>query len=353
MTDPTNPGDSIRDVDQLEALLSEPTGEVIETMRRLDGDLLVLGAGGKMGPTLARMARRASDTAGVRRRVIGVSRFSTPGLQQRLESHGVLTIRSDLLDRRQLNELPAAANVIFMAAMKFGAPTAEIADQQSRTWAMNVYLPGMVCEKFRQSRIVAFSTGNVYPMVPVDSGGATEDVQPSPVGDYAMSCLGRERIFAHFSRQWGIPVALIRLNYANELRYGVLTDLARQVATGEPIDLTMGHFNAIWQGDANAMVLRALDHPASPPKVVNVAGPDTLSVRRVAEQFGELLQKPVRFTGREAPDALLSDGRLGHKLLGRGRIGPEQMIRWVADWQSRGGPTLGKPTKFQVRDGKF
>jgi nucleoside-diphosphate-sugar epimerase len=232
--------------------------------------------------------------------------------------------------------------------MKFGAT-----GQEATTWAMNTYLPGMTCEKFRNCRIVAYSTGNVYQMAPADGGGAAEDDPIGPIGDYAMSCLGRERMFDYFGRTLDVPVALIRLNYANELRYGVLTDVAQKVLAGQAVDVTMGYFNAIWQGDSNAMVLRALEHTASPPRAINVAGPDTLSVRQVAERFGDLLDKPVTFTGSEAPDALLSNGRLGYELLGRPRVTPEQMIRWVADWQLRGGPTLGKPTKFQVRDGKF
>ena len=339
---------SIEDAEHLEELLSRPTPEVVQTMRRLEGDLLILGACGKIGPTLARMARRASDEAGIERRVIAVDKLIPPRLRKRFESQGIELILADLLERRDLDELPDTANVIYMAAMKFGAT-----GQQPLTWAMNTYLPGLVCERFWQSRIVAYSTGNVYPLVPADGGGATESHPVGPIGDYAMSCLGRERIFTHFSRTLDIPVALLRLNYANELRYGVLTDVAQKVKAGDTINLTMGHFNAIWQGDANAMVLRALDHAAIPPLVVNVVGPDTLSVRKVAEEFGQLFQKPVNFTGTEAPDALLSDGQLGYELLGRPRVTPDQIIRWVADWQRRGGPTLGKATKFEVRDGQF
>jgi nucleoside-diphosphate-sugar epimerase len=338
----------IDDVDALEELLSRPTPEVVDTMWRLEGDLIVLGVGGKIGPSLARMARRAGDLAGVPRRVLGVARFSSPELRQSLESHGIETIPCDLLDRSALNALPEAPNVLYLAAMKFGST-----GQEATTWAMNCYLPGMVCEKFRASRIVAYSTGNVYAMVPPESGGPAEDDTLGPIGDYAMSCLGRERIFSHFSRTLRIPVALLRLNYAHEMRYGVMVDLAQQVLAGRPIDLTMGHFNAIWQGDSNAMTLRALDRAASPPRVVNLAGPATLSVRRVAERFGELLAKPVTLVGTEARDALLSSGRLGHELLGRPGVTVEQMIAWIADWQLRGGPTLGKPTHFQTRDGKF
>jgi hypothetical protein len=235
-----------------------------------------------------------------------------------------------------------------MAAMKFGST-----GREESTWAMNTHLPGLVCERFWRSRIVAFSTGNVYRMVPTDSGGAKEEDPLLPIGEYAMSCLGRERMFTYFSRILDIPVTLIRLNYANELRYGVLTDIALKVLKGDPIDVTMGYFNAIWQGDASAMVLRALEQVATPPTVLNVAGPETLSVRQVAEQFGKLFDKQATFTGEEAPDALLSDGQLGSDLLGQPRVGVEQIIGWVADWQLRGGATYGKPTRFEVRDGKF
>jgi len=339
---------SIRDVDQLEELLSRPTPEVIDTMGRLDGDLIVLGVGGKIGPTLARMARRASDQAGATRRIIGVSRFSNPNLEDQLHAHGIETLRCELLDREQLQALPEVRNVLYLAAMKFGST-----GQEEMTWAMNTYLPGMVAEKFHRSRIVAYSTGNVYAMAPVDGRGSAEGDPIAPVGDYAMSCLGRERMFGHFSRTLGTATALVRLNYAHEMRYGVLVDIAQQVMAGRPVDLAMGYFNAIWQGDSNAMTLRSFDHVASPPFVVNVAGPEVLSVRRVAEEFGRLLDKPVTFSGTESADALLSDGRLGYELLGPPTVGSEQMIRWIADWQLRAGPTLGKPTHFQTRDGKF
>ncbi len=338
----------IEDVEQLEDLLSWPTPEVVDTMGRLEGDLLVLGVGGKIGPSLARMARRASDLAGVPRRIVGVARFSSPDLRSNLHAYGIETIACDLLDRAALNALPDMPNVLYLAAMKFGST-----GQEAATWAMNCYLPGMVCEKYHASRIVAYSTGNVYAMSPPASGGPDENGTLGPVGDYAMSCLGRERIFSHFSRVLGIPVALLRLNYAHEMRYGVMVDLAQQILAGRAIDLTMGHFNAIWQGDTNAMTLRALDHAASPPRVVNLAGLDVLCVRRVAERLGELLDKPVAFSGSEAPDALLSNGRLGQELLGHPQVTVDQMLAWIADWQLRGGATLGKPTHFQTRDGKF
>ncbi|MHC4406026.1 MAG: NAD-dependent epimerase/dehydratase family protein [Planctomycetota bacterium] len=339
---------SVEDVEQLDELLSRPTPEVVETMGRLEGDVILLGVCGKIGPTLVRMARRASDEAGVSRRVIGVDKLVPPKLRKRFESQNIELICSDLLDPKQLDALPEVKNVIYMAAMKFGAT-----GQEALTWALNAYMPGLVCERFWRSRIVAYSTGNVYPMVPVDSGGATEQDRVGPVGEYAMSCLGRERILTHFAKTLDIPLAIVRLNYANELRYGTLTDVALKIIGGEPVDLCMGYFNAIWQGDANAMVLRALDQVAIPSAVINAAGPEALSVREIAERLGKLLDKPVEFTGTESPDALLSDGRLGYELLGRPQVTVDQMIRWVADWQRRGGPILGKPTKFQVRDGNF
>jgi nucleoside-diphosphate-sugar epimerase len=317
-------------------------------MGRIDGDLLLLGAGGKMGPTLARMARRASDLAGVRRRVIGVSRFSVGGIEQRLAGHGVETIRCDLMDRAQLDRLPAAPNLIFMTGMKFGS-----SGNAGLTWMMNVYVPGMVCERFAKSRIVAISSGNVYGLSRLLRGGSVESDVPSPVGEYAMSTLGRERIFEHFGRAIGTPLTLVRLNYANELRYGVLSDLARSVWNEQPIDLEMGAFNAIWQGDANAAVLAAFDLVSVPPRVINVAGPEQLSVRSVALEFGRLLEKQVTLRGAEAADALLSNAQTSHRLFGYPRVGARQMMEWIAEWVRRGGESLERPTHFQVRDGNF
>ena len=338
----------IEDVRQLEEVLSRPTEDVIETMGRIEGDIIVLGVGGKIGPTLAMMARRASDAAGVKRRVIGVARFSSPELREHLSAHGIETIACDLLDRAALESLPEVPNVFYLAAKKFGSTGAE-----STTWAMNVYLPGLVCEKFTGSRIVAYSTGNVYPLVPTDSSGAIETTPTEPVGDYAMSCLGRERIFSHFSETRGTPVSLVRLNYATELRYGTLVDIAGQVLAGQPVDLSMGYFNAVWQGDSNAMTLRALEHVSSPPFVVNLAGPEKLSVRHCAEYLGQQMGKTATFTGTESLDAFLSDGRLGYEKLGHTTVDAQEMMGMIADWQVRGGSTLGKPTHFQTRDGKF
>jgi len=301
-----------------------------------------------MGPTLARMAQSACDHAGVKRRIIGVARFTTPDLERQLHAHGIETIRCDLLDQAQLAALPEAANVVTMFGMKFGST-----GHEARTWALNCWLPGAVCKKFCKARIVVFSTGNVYGLVPVARGGSVETDPLQGAGEYAMSCIGRERIYEHFSREHGIPMTILRLNYANEMRYGVLVDLAQRVWAGQPVDLSMGYFNAIWQGDANAAALAALGVASSPPRVVNVAGRAILSVRQVAEQLGRLLDRPVQFTGIANADALLSNAELSKQLFGPPRISEDQMVRWLADWIKRGGETLGKPTHFEVRDDRF
>jgi len=338
----------IEDVEQLEEMLSRPTPEVVESMRRMQGDLIVLGVGGKIGPSLARMARRASDAAGVPRRILGVARFSSPDLPHQLQAYGIEPLRCDLLNRDELARLPDVPNVLYLAAMKFGST-----GNEALTWAMNSYLPGMVCEKYPRSRIVAYSTGNVYGMVPVTGDGSREEDFPRPDGDYATSCLGRERIFTHFSRQLNLPCALLRLNYATEMRYGVLVDVALQILAGRPVDVTMGYFNAIWQGDSNAMTLRAFDHVGVPAVPINLAGPEKIRVREMAQKLGQWMDRPVTISGQEATDALLSDGRRGHELLGRSRVSVVQLARWIADWHRRGGSTLNKPTHFQTRDGKF
>ncbi len=339
---------TIGDEEQLERLLSEPTPEVVEVLRQLEGDLLILGVGGKIGPSLARMARRAAEEAGKRRRIIGVALFESEQARQSLADEGIECIHGDLLDRSFLAQLPDAPNVLFLAGMKFGST-----ENLSLTWAINCYLPGLVAERFRQSRIVAFSTGCVYPLVPVASGGSLESDAPQPIGEYAQSCLGRERMFEYGSRTYGTPVALIRLNYAVEMRYGVLVDIAGKVFAGEPIDLGMGHVNVIWQGDVNAMVLRCLEHCQSPPLVLNVTGPETVSVRWLAKQFGTLFQKEPRFVGEESATALLSNAARAFALFGYPRIPLEVLIRWTADWIASGRPLLHKPTHFEVRNGKF
>jgi nucleoside-diphosphate-sugar epimerase len=336
------------DTATLEDLLSEPPALVVESLRNLPGDFLILGVAGKMGPSLARMVKRAGDLAGKPRRVTGVARFTSAGQEAALQAQGIETLRGDLLDEDFLARLPEAPNVIFMAGMKFGSTGAEAA-----TWAMNSYLPGLVARRFHRSRIVAFSTGNIYGLVPVEEGGSRETDAPQPVGEYAMSCLGRERVFEHFSRFHETPMALIRLNYACDLRYGVLVDLAQQVWAGHPVDVTMGYFNTIWQGDANAMTLLALAHVAAPPFVVNVTGPERLSVREVCTELGRLMHRKVSFVGAEAPNALLSDASTAIKLFGPPKVSAQELVAAVAHWVMRGGVTLGKPTHFESRDGRF
>jgi hypothetical protein len=340
--------DTIQNLAQLEDLLSEPTPEVVQTMGRLQGDLIVLGIAGKTGPSLARMAKRASDLAGNRRRIIGVARFSSTGIEAELQTQGIETVRCDLLNEEALRRLPDVPNVLYLAGMKFGAT-----GQESLTWAMNTHLPALVCQKFAPSRIVAFSTGNVYGLVPSDSGGSRESDCPAPVGEYAMSCLGRERIFEHFSRTLNTPVALLRLNYACDLRYGVLVDLAQKVLTGAPVDLGMSWFNTLWQGDANAMTLRCFDHVASPPLTLNLTGPELLSVRETCEKLGKLLGRQPVFTGTGSSTALLSNARRAFGLFGEPRVSSDRLLGWVAGWVRQGGPTLNKPTHFEARDGKF
>jgi nucleoside-diphosphate-sugar epimerase len=335
-------------VEALESWLSPVTPGVVDTMREVSGDLLILGIGGKMGPTLALMAKRAAEEAGVRKRIIGVARFSDATLEARLQSYGIETITCDLLDHAQLDGLPDVPNIVYMAGMKFGST-----GNEALTWAMNCYLPGMVCERFPRSRIVAFSTGNVYGLSPVAKGGSVETDPPNPVGDYAMSCLGRERMFDHFSTSNGTPVVLIRLNYAIEPRYGVLLDIAQKVWTGAPVDLSMGHFNCIWQPSANARILQSLALAASPAAVLNVAGPETLSVREVAQRMAGIMNKGATFTGNEAPDALLSNAGKMFDVLGKPEVSAEDMIACIAAWVMQEGMTINKPTHFESREGIF
>jgi nucleoside-diphosphate-sugar epimerase len=308
----------------------------------------VLGVAGKMGPTLARMAKRASDAAGVKRRVIGASRFSSPELERRLADWGVETIRCDLLDRDALEALPDAANVVYMAGMKFGST-----GQEWRTWAMNVFLPGLVAERYRSSRIAVFSTGNVYGLCSVSGGGSREGDELNPAGEYAMSCLGRERIFEHFSRANGTKMTILRLNYASEMRYGVLLDIAQKVFSGKPVSLSMGHLNTIWQRDASAISLESLAHATTPPNVLNITGPEILSVRKLGEEFAVRFGKPAAFEGVESGDALLNDSSKAFALFGKPPVGVDQMLDWIADWVARGGSSLAKPTHFEERAGRF
>jgi nucleoside-diphosphate-sugar epimerase len=339
-----------RTEEELDDRLSEPRERTIDALRRSPGDIVVLGAGGPMGPTLARMAARAAAVAdaGARRRVIAVSRFGSAGVTRVLERQGVETIPCDLLDRDAVARLPDAPNVVFMAGQKFGTT-----DAPSRTWLMNVVVPANGAPRNDGSRSIAFSTGNVYPLVPVESGGAPESLPPGPVGEYAASCLGRERVFEFYSTARRTPVAIVRLNYAIDLRYGVLADLAQRLVRDEPIPIAMGHVNIIWQGDANRAALELLPYASSPPLVVNVSGSQTLSVRTLATELGKRMGVQPRFDGRESSDALLSDTTTFRQLLGEPELPVETMIDWVADWVGAGRPLLGKPTHFETRDGSF
>ena len=333
---------------QLEDLLSEPTQADARAMAEMQGDLLILGVAGKMGPSLARRARRACERAKMPRRIIGVARFSDPAVREELANSGIETISADLLAAGALATLPDAPNVLYMAARKFGSTGAE-----HLTWAMNVLLPALVADRYPTARIVAFSTGNVYPFVPVGLGGATEDTPLGPVGEYAQSALGRERIFQFFSERNSTPVMLLRLNYAIDLRYGVLLDIGQKVFERRPIDVTMGHVNVIWQGDANSVALRSFGLAQSPPAVLNLTGPETVAVRWIARRFGEHFGVEPVIEGKEADTALLSNAARCHKLFGYPSVTVEQMIEWVAEWIGMGGATHAKPTHFEARDGRF
>ncbi len=334
--------------EELEEILSRPTEADVAAMRQLAGDLLIMGAAGKMGPSLTRLARRASDEAGSKRRIFAVARFTNASVKEQFAGQGIETISADLLDRDALSKLPNAPNVIFMAARKFGTQGAE-----HLTWAMNTYLPGLVAEHFKNSQIVAFSTGNVYPLSPIGQGGPNESGPVAPVGEYGQSALGRERMFEYGSHTWGTPVTILRLNYAVELRYGVLVDIGRAVYQKRPLNLAMSAVNVIWQRDANSVALRSLLHCQSPPFVLNVTGPETLSVRKIAQEFGVRFKIEPQFAGAEGEHALLSNAGQCQRLFGKPTVSVEQLIDWTADWLAQGGASLNKPTHFQVRDGRF
>jgi nucleoside-diphosphate-sugar epimerase len=337
-----------RSEEELDALLAAPREATIAALARAPGDIIVLGAGGKMGPTLACMAARARDDGGLHRRVIAVSRFSADGTEQFLHQAGVETIKCDLLDRDAVARLPDAPNVVFMAGQKFGTR-----DAPSRIWMMNVVVPSICAERYAGARIVAFSTGNVYPLTAAGGGGSRESDATAPVGEYAQTCVGRERVFEHYAKSGDTKVAIVRLNYAIALRYGVLTDLALKVAYGHAIPLAMGHVNVIWQGDANRMALELLPHASSPPLIVNVTGTATLSVRELAAALGARLGREPRFEGAEAADALLSNTERMRSLLGEPEMEIGTLLDWVADWVKRERPLLGSATHFEARDGQF
>lgn len=332
------------DVAALEDALSTPSRELVAELQRVPGDIMVLGVGGKMGPTLARMAKRAAPA----RRVIGVARFSEPGLREQLQQHGIECVQADLLSRDALAQLPAVENIVFMAGRKFGSTGSEWL-----TWAMNAHVPALVAERFARSRIVAFSTACVYPFVDTAGDGAREEVPPTaPSGEYANSCVARERLFEHFSHQYATPGRLIRLSYAIDMRYGVLHDVAQKVIRREPIDLSMGYANVIWQGEANDWTLRSLAHCTTPTSPLNLSGPK-VRIRDVATALGKRLGIAPVLTGTEAPTAWLIDSSEAYRLFGPPQVSLETMLDWTADWVARGGQSLGKPTHYEARDGKY
>ncbi|HVZ45186.1 MAG TPA: NAD(P)-dependent oxidoreductase [Ramlibacter sp.] len=329
----------------LDDYLSIPSRALVADLAAIDGDVLVLGAGGKMGPTLARLARNALPAS---RKVTAVARFTEDGVREKLEAGGIATIACDLLDAGAVRALPGHRNVVFMAGRKFGA-----GGDPALTWSMNAYVPALVAEAFRESRIAAFSTACVYPFVPVTGQGAAEEVAPTPPGEYANSCVGRERMFEYFSQRHGTPGRLLRLSYAIDMRYGVLADVAAKVWRGESVDVTMGHVNVIWQGDANEQALRSLRVATTPTSPLNVSGPQTLSIRWLAQEFARVLDREARITGEEAPTAWLVNTTRAEQLFGYPRVSLRTMIEWVADWVRREQRSFGKPTKFENRDGNY
>lgn len=325
-----------------------PSEKLVADMATLDDDILLLGAGGKMGPSLALLAQQAMEIAGLSKKVIAVSRFSEPGVQKKLDAAGITTIAADLLDDNELGQLPRTRNVLYLAGTKFGTT-----GNEGLTWAMNSYLPGRIAQQFKSSNLVVFSTGNVYPLTDVTVGGATEETAPEPVGEYAQSCLGRERLFQYYARRYQTPTLVYRLNYANDVSYGVLLEIAKSVFDGRAVSLAMGHVNVIWQHDANEMALRSLLHCQYPAKVLNITGPETVSVRWAASEFGKLFGRQPVFTGEEQPAALLSNAAEAFRLFGYPEVTLKQMIELIARWVQEGGHTSEKPTHFQEREGKF
>lgn len=340
--------ENLDSVEKLDAFLSVPHEGVVEMMKRLPGDIMILGIAGKMGVTMGMQAVEAIKAAGVDKKVYGVARFSNPEEKTKLEKAGVITIACDLSDREQVNQLPKIPNIIFMAGRKFGTGGSE-----ELTWAMNVLVPALVAEHFKESRIVAFSTGCVYPLMSVKEGGCSEEVPPAPVGEYSQSCLGRERIFEYYSKKNGTKVLLFRLNYSVDLRYGVLHDIGRSIWAGEPVNNTVGYFNVIWQGDANAAALRSLELADSPCAILNVTGPETATVEKAAKIMGEVMGKEVKFAGTPGDLNYLNDSSKMCSLFGYPRMSLDEMIRLQAKWIADGGISIGKPTHFEVNNGKF
>lgn len=340
--------DRITSETELEDLLAEPSDLDIAAVARLEPDILILGAGGKMGPSLARRVRRAAERAGTGSRVLAVSRFSSREARESLEADGIPTLSCDFTSGPAITGLPRFPNVLFLAGRKFGTT-----DRTDITWTTNTVVPARVAEHFSASRMVVFSTGNVYPLVRTGDPPPTELDPPMPVGEYAQSCLGRERVVEFVSREEGLRALMFRLNYAVDLRYGTLVDVARKVYGGEPIDLTVGYFNAIWQGDANSYALRSLELCASPPEILNVTGQERISVRESAEWFGRVFQRTPTFVNQEGPVALLSDSSRCRAKLGEPEVPLTLLREWVAHWVAAGGASLNKPTHFETADGRF
>lgn len=341
---PDNLPDTIADIDALDALLCRPSQKLIDDLGRVDGDIMILGVAGKMGPTLAGLAKAASPG----RRIIGVARFSDRSVKSWLEARGVETINCDLLDEAAIKALPKSKNIVFMAGRKFGAE-----GDLALTWAMNAHVPALVAQAFPTSRIVAFSTGCVYPFVPVTGKGANESLPPDPPGEYAQSCVGRERMFEYFSRKFSTPGRLFRLNYAIDMRYGVLHDIATKILQGKPIDVSLGHVNFIWQGDAASQALRCLAHCDTPTSPINVSGHELLAVRDLAARLAQRLNREPIIAGTEQPTAWLTDTSQAVKLFGLPIVDTPRLVAWTADWVARSMPNLGKPTKYEVRDGRY
>ncbi|MCT9821209.1 epimerase [Microbacterium sp. W1N] len=334
---------------ELEEALATPSAALIDDLARGAGDLVILGAGGKMGPTLAMLARRGMDAAGRQRdAVYAVSRFGDTAIRERLESAGVTVVPFDLIENDDFAALPDAPNVVFMVGAKFGAAT-----NASWAWEVNAALPDRVARRYRDSAISVLSTGNVYPFLPAASGGASEEVPPAPIGEYAQSCLGRERVFEFGAQERGTRVAIIRLNYAVDLRYGVLADIGSAVHAGQPVSVATANVNVIWQGYANEVVLRSLTHASTAPFTINLTGPELLSVESVARRFGALFDREIEFVDDPQPTALLSDARRCMALFGYPAVAAETLIGLQADWIEKGLPMIAKPTKWAVRDGKF
>lgn len=332
------------DRSSLEEMLSTPSPQTAEALESTPGDIVVLGAGGKMGPTLAMMLKKAAPT----KTIYAVSRFSDPAAEAKLKQAGIETVKTDLIDETQYANLPEAQNVFYLAGMKFGA-TGDL----PLTWAQNAYIPTLAAKHYKTSRIVAFSTGNVYPFTKIESGGPTEDTPPEPVGEYAQSCLGRERMFQYFSQIQNTPVTIVRLNYANEPRYGIIVDLTMKILNDRPIDLTMGAVNLIWQRDANDYIIRSITLAQSPPAVLNVAGPEIIPVRSLAERIADLLGKKPKFISEPASSALLSNASKCISLFGRPQTTLDRMLPMIVEWVKSGKETLNKPTKYDIRNGKF